>query len=207
MFHPESLIIIGAGGHAKVVLDAVLISGISESIIFADDDALLLDKKFQGFDVLCDVNQALAFENRFHVAIGDNLTRGRIFESGNYAKAVSVFHSKSIISKSALLERGIFVAAGAIIGPNAKIGRGTIVNHSSVVDHDCKVGNFSHIAPGAILSGGVEVGSRTLIGLGAKLLPGVKVGDDSVVASGAIVLNSFPSNSRLAGVPARLMNK
>lgn len=207
MLHRESLIIIGAGGHAKVVLDSLLISGISEPIIFADDNTFLLGKKFQGFDVLCDVNQALVSENRFHVAIGDNLIRGRIFESGNYDNAVSVFHSKSIISKSALLERGIFVAAGAIIGPNAKIGRGTIVNHSSVIDHDCNVGNYCHIAPGAILSGGVEVGSRTLIGLGAKLLPGVKVGDNSIVASGAIVLNSFPSNSRLAGVPAKLINK
>jgi sugar O-acyltransferase (sialic acid O-acetyltransferase NeuD family) len=201
----KSLVIIGAGGHAKVVLDALLLSGLSESIFIADDNVTILGKKFQDFDILCDVKKAIASGNKFHVAIGDNLIRSKLYESAKFEDAISIFHPQSIISRSAFFEGGVFVAAGVIIGPDVEIGRGAIVNHSSVIDHDCNVGRYCHIAPGSILGGGVEVGARTLIGMGAKLLPGVKIGADSIIAAGAVVLEDFPSNSIVAGIPAKLM--
>jgi len=198
----DSILILGAGGHAKVVLDALLRQGLRRAgVEVADDGVALQGREFLGAPV-----RALADcqARRFHVAIGAAAARERAFGRlrGQGRVALSVLHTAASISPLAVLGEGVFVAAQAVVGPAAQLGEGVIVNHGAVVDHDCVVGAFSHIAPNATLGGGVTIGRRVLVGAGATLLPGVRVGDDTIIGAGALVARSIDAGGTWVGVPA-----
>lgn len=197
--------LIGAGGHAKVVLDALLADGVELSAIRIRDGR----PDMQGRDLLGAAIDTPELEDRLsgqdvHVAIGAIGTRARLLDSAVAlgARAVRVVHPSAQVSRFAAVGDGTFVAATAVIGPSASVGRGVIVNHGAVVDHDCIVGDFCHIAPNASLGGGVRLGDRVLIGAGAVVLPGVSIGDDAIVGAGAVVICDAPANAEWVGVPA-----
>jgi sugar O-acyltransferase (sialic acid O-acetyltransferase NeuD family) len=198
----DSILILGAGGHAKVVLDALLRQGLRrEGVEVADDGVALQGREFLGAPVRA---LAACLARRFHVAIGAAVARERAFGRlrGQGRVALSVLHTAASISPLAVLGEGVFVAAQAVVGPAAQLGEGVIVNHGAVVDHDCVVGAFSHIAPNATLGGGVTIGRRVLVGAGATLLPGVRVGDDTIIGAGALVARSIDGGGTWIGVPA-----
>ncbi len=200
----DDLIILGAGGHCKVVAD--VISGSTGVRIRAihDVNVSVHGKFIEG----CEVTpwpplQTIAAP--IHIAIGDCNRRADIAEEVLQASIplYSVISENALISPSAELMLGVFVAAGVIIAADSRIGRATIINHNAVVDHDTMVGDYSHIAPSATLCGGVWVGSRTLIGAGAVVLPGVKVGSGVVIGAGSVVNRDVPNDACVAGMPAR----
>jgi len=200
------LIILGSGGHAKVVLDALIVGGFSPDDICVRDDAakregqLLLGVRIRNPAITSE----LSGEN-FHVAIGMAPVRERLCRGAEEmgALAITVLHPGATVSASAEVGTGSFVGARAVIGPDARCGRGAIVNHGAVVDHDCIVGDFCHIAPNATLGGGAMVGDRTLVGAGATVLPGIRIGSDVTVGAGAVVTHDIPAGERWAGAPAR----
>lgn len=202
----EALLIVGAGGHAKVVIDAIrCLHGADCLLQLVDDDLRLVLESVMGLPVIVPVATGLGAGRRFHVAIGGNLLRARVAQDCLRAglQYQTVVHPWSIVAASATLGQGCFVAGGGVVGPEASLGEGCIVNHGAVVDHDCRIGDFCHIGPNATLAGKVQLGAQVLIGAGANILPGVSVGDGCVVGAGAVVLHDMPAGTTYVGVPAR----
>jgi len=202
----EQIVIVGAGGHAKVVLDALLASGVQRTrIIVMDDAPALRGREILGFPIQVPVAPAAVAALSFHVAIGEGARREQLSRALTAAGGTqaSVVHPAATIAASAVLGAGAFIAARAVVGPAVTIGPGAIVNHGAVVDHDSTVGAYAHIAPNAVLGGAACVGARTLIGAGAAVLPGQSVGDDAVIGAGAVVVRDVPGGKIWIGVPAR----
>ena len=197
------ILVLGSGGHAKVVLDALLASGTGTAdIALCDEDATKAGHQVLGFTVQ---PLDLGAGRRAHVAIGAAAARERLYAACAEAgiAPLTVRHPAARIAGSAAIEDGAFLAAGAVVGPDARIGLGAIVNHNAVVDHDCEVGACAHIAPSATLGGGVRIGRNALIGAGAVVLPGLTVGEGATVGAGAVVARAIGAGETWAGVPAR----
>ena len=202
----EPLFLVGAGGHGLVVLDAIeRAEGALQGVYIFDQSESRIGQKaldliVQRFDPAANMKG-----RRFHVCIGGNTARARLF--GVLAEAggipATVIHPMATIARSAIVGSGSFVAARGIVAPDAVVGEGVIINHGTVVDHECIVGKFCHIAPGATLAGNVRVGDRVMVGAGANILPGLRIGDDAIIGAGAVVTTEVPSKTTYVGVPAR----
>ena len=205
----ERLVLIGGGGHAKVVLDAYRLGHLDVHIEVHDDDPAKHGEACLGIPIGTPIGPLDAYRCACHVAIGHNETRRRIGVAlaGAGSTLVSVVHPRAIVSADSEVGAGAFVAAGAVIAPASRLGVGAIVNHLAIVDHDCVVGDWCHIAPGAVLGGGVTVGSDCLLGSGAVVLPGVTIGDRAVIGAGAVVTRDVAPGATVAGSPAKEMNE
>jgi sugar O-acyltransferase (sialic acid O-acetyltransferase NeuD family) len=197
--------LIGAGGHAKVVLDALLVSGtpISELKI-RDGDTARAGQSVLGVGIAVPELDISLTGAAFHVAIGSCTARENLYQrgAGLGMAGLTITHPAATLSHAAEIAVGCFVAAGAIIGPDARIGSGVIINHGAIIDHDCVVGDFSHIGPNATLGGAAKVGARVLVGAGAVILPGLNIGDDAVIGAGAVVTRDVGAGETWVGNPA-----
>ena len=194
--------IYGAGGHGKVVLDAMH----QASLVcdgFVDDKSM---SQWAGLPVFSPAILTQENDIRIHLAIGDCAIRQKIASSLIAAQLQSVKHPAAVVSLSAAVGEGSFLAAGAIVGPNAKVGQHCIINHHAVVDHDCVVGDFCHIAPHVSLCGGVKIGHGVLVGAGAVILPGLSVGDAAIIGAGAVVTKNVESGVTVVGNPAYVIS-
>ncbi|HEY0824810.1 MAG TPA: NeuD/PglB/VioB family sugar acetyltransferase [Ramlibacter sp.] len=197
----QPLLILGAGGHGRVVADAALAQGWERVLVSDRDPARSGQQLLPGMEVL-PLEQALARAAVVHVAIGSAGAREREAKALGLPLA-TVVHPRASMSRHAEIGAGCFVAAQAVVAPGARLGVAVIVNHGAVVDHDVEVGDFTHVAPLVALGGAVRIGSRVLLGSGCKVLPGVRVGDDVVVGAGAVVRGNLEGPGVYAGVPAR----
>jgi sugar O-acyltransferase (sialic acid O-acetyltransferase NeuD family) len=204
------LLIIGAGGHAKVVLSALKRAGEQVAGLI-DANAALHGASVLGVPVLGGDDEVLRrppAEVRLVNGIGSTgrpLKRKEVFErfkNKGYA-FVAVVDPTAILAEEVELAEGAQVLAGAVLQPGARIGMNSIVNTRASVDHDAKVGAHVHIAPGAVLSGSVVVGDLAHIGTGAALKQGIRIGTGAVVGIGAAVTRDITADSTVAGVPAR----
>jgi len=201
-------VVVGAGGHARVVMDALLCSdNIQNSFVFADDDVALHGLVMLGVPVRGLASQLIQSGTNFHIAVGANRTREKLYHRFVDIGGVpfSVRHPSACISQFSKFSRASFVAALAVVAPASVIGLGVIINHSAVVDHDCAVGDFCHVAPGATLAGGVVLGRGVFVGAGARVLPGVTIGAEAVIGAGAVVTKNVPPNTKVLGVPGRIV--
>ncbi|HSH92069.1 MAG TPA: NeuD/PglB/VioB family sugar acetyltransferase [Ramlibacter sp.] len=200
-----SLLILGAGGHGRVVADAALASRVWSSVSACDRNPAHSAGELLPGVPLHPIESALASAAPVHIAIGNAASREREANAIRADLVATVIHPAATVSSHATVAAGCFIAAQAVVAPGASLGRCVIVNHGAVIDHDVKVGDFSHIAPLVALGGGSQVGSRTLVGSGASVLPGVRVGDDVVIGAGAVVRDHLDQPGIYAGVPARRM--
>jgi sugar O-acyltransferase (sialic acid O-acetyltransferase NeuD family) len=205
MLTDTDIIFFGAGGHAKVVFDALQASdGEHPGLTVVDDNPALVGQDFFGIPVQRgDACEQLA-RFRFHVAIGRNAVRQAVFARlrGWGGLPLTVLHPRAQVSPHARVGEGGFLAAGCVVAPASVIGEGVIVNHAAVVDHDCQVGAYSHIAPNVTLGGNVRIGTGVLVGAAAVILPGVTVGDGCIVGAGAVVIANLPAATTVVGVRA-----
>jgi sugar O-acyltransferase (sialic acid O-acetyltransferase NeuD family) len=188
----KRLIVIGAGGHGRVVADAA-----DQPVVFLDDN-LELD------GVVGSINQLEQIKEKgdaIIVAIGDNKIRMEILSKCE--NTATIIHPSAVISESATVGCGTVVFANVVINPNSTIGRGCILNTSSTVDHDCVLGDGVHISPGAHLGGNVTVGDCTWVGIGASIKHGTTLGKNVMVGAGAAVVNDVPDGVTVVGVPAK----
>ncbi|MGH6713941.1 MAG: acetyltransferase, partial [Bradyrhizobium sp.] len=194
-----SLIVLCAGGHARVVIEALLSRGTRPNGV-TDRDSALVGTLIGGVPITGPDEDILKMRpdqvelvnglgNRASRSSSGLSARRKLFDrfvALGYAFPV-ISHASTVIASDAFLGAGAQVMAGAIIQPAARLGRNVLVNSRAVVEHDCQVGDHSHIAPGAVLCGGVLVGEGAHVGAGAVVLGGVSVGAGAVVAAGAIV--------------------
>ena len=196
-----TLLILGAGGHGRVVADAALAQGWDRVLVSDRDPARCGQMLLRDIPVL-PLQEAVAQCTVLHVAIGSAGARER--EAGAVGLPLAtVRHPSASCSPYADVGDGCLLAAQCVVAPGARVGLSVIVNHGAVVDHDVEVGDFTHIAPLAALGGGVRIGRRVLVGSGAKVLPGVRIADDVVVGAGAVVRGNLDTAGVYAGVPAR----
>ncbi len=191
--------ILGASGHAKVIVDIFKKNG--ESIEgFFDDNLNLLE--FSGMQSRGAVHDAQEVEGSYIIAIGANKVRQRISQSLklHFVKAI---HPKAVIDESVQIDEGTVVMAGAVINVDSTIGKHVIINTGAVVDHDCVVEDFAHLSPNVTLSGNVKVGEGVHIGAGAVVIPGVKIGRWATVGAGTVVIKDVPEGATVVGSPAR----
>lgn len=196
------LVIIGAGGHGRVVADAAMAQGHWRRIVATDGNPARCSGELLPGVSLVTPEQARAPGALFHVAIGNAQSREREAALARGLLA-SVIHPHATVSPFSEVGAGSFVAAQAVVAPRATLGVSVIVNHGAVVDHDCQVGDFTHIAPQAALGGGVQIGARVLVGSGARVLPGLRVCDDVTLGAGTVVIGPVTQPGVYAGVPAR----
>ena len=207
MNHP--LIIVGAGGHAKVVAEAAKLSGF-EIVGFVDQSPDRWGTKIFGIPVLGDES---VFESPDHndcvavVAVGDNMLRESIATRllARNVKFSVVVHPSAVISPSATLGNGTVVLAGVVINSMATVGNHCIVNTMASVDHDCLVEDFSHLSPGVHLAGNCKIGRLAHIGIGVNVLPNISVGPRVIIGGGAAVTCDIPADVVALGVPAKVV--
>lgn len=194
--------VIGAGGHAKVVIATLQAAGY-ESIVVFDDDPAKWGTELLGLRVTGPVSEVRERELEWGlIAIGDNLQRKEM-ASTLALEWLRLVHPSACVHDSVVLGAGTVVFAGAVIQPDTVVGTHSIINTRAALDHDCQLGNFVHIAPGASLCGGVGVGEGTLVGVGASAIPGVRIGSWSTVGAGAAVVADLPDGTLALGVPAK----
>lgn len=203
------LLILGAGGHGKVVAEAAVASGRWRTIAFLDGRFPALSSVLEWPVIGTDAQatQFLPRDREIFVAIGDNRLRLQLLESlreSGFA-VPAIVHPNAWVSPSARVGEGTVLVAGAVVNAGASLGRGCIVNTGASVDHDCSIGDGVHVSPGAHIGGGAVVSARTWIGIGAAIRHRVKIGADVVVGAGAAVIADLPDGVKAMGVPARVV--
>ena len=197
-----SIIIKGAGGHARVVIDCARAQGRTVECAYDPfNDGELYGIPIRQNYASSDFPTATAV-----VAIGDNAVRRQ--EAGGVKHGfTNVIHPSSLVSPLATIGEGNMILQGSIVQAAARIGNHVILNTGSQVDHDCNIGDFVHIAPGVILCGNVQVGEGSLIGTGAIIIPGKKVGAWSIIGAGSVVIDNIPDYVVAVGNPAKVIKR
>jgi sugar O-acyltransferase (sialic acid O-acetyltransferase NeuD family) len=199
------IILLGSGGHAKVVKDTLTELGV-KILGITDPDPKSYGKVRIGLQVLGGDDyvtkhstDTLKLVNGIGT-IGRVIARRKVFEEFKRKgyEFLTVVHPSAILANDVILEEGVQVMAGAVIQPGVRIGRNVIINTRATIDHDCVIGDHSHIAPGATLSGNIHVGEAVHIGVGATVIQGINIGMESIVAGGAIVFENVESKKTVS---------
>lgn len=205
-------VVVGAGGHAKVVAEALVASGV-EVRGFVDPSMPAGTPVVHGSVLGDDAWLAALPATERTVAVGVGATssvaaRRRIVESLESAGAtvVGCRHPSSIVAASASVDPTAQILALSIVNPSATVGAHTVVYSAAVVEHDCTVGDFAYLSPRAVLCGGARVGDGAFVGAAATVLPGVSIGDGATVAAGAVVTDDVAPGATVVGVPARVVD-
>lgn len=205
------IVIIGAGGQARIVYEILSFDRNVEVVAFVDTVVHGSDEQIMGVPLIGDhsvlpklikdgVKGAI-------IAIGDNKVRAERFDeiSDMGLEPVSAIHPTSYIAPSARLGRGVTVAIGAIIGTCTRIGNNVIINNGAVVDHENEIEDSVHIAPRCCLAGRVTVKRGTLIGIGSVVAQYLTIGENVTIGAGSVVLEGIPDNVVAVGAPAKVI--
>ena len=205
------VIIAGAGGHGRIVLDILRCAGVHRPVGFLDANEDLHGAEVAGLPVLGHLNLLPRLKSQgvsgAIVAIGDNRVRrtyaGKLAAAG--LTLIRAVHPSAVVSPTAALGDNLVVAAGAVLCTDSRIGDSAIINTAATIDHECDIGPGAHICPGVHLAGRVTIGEEALVGIGANILPCLTIGHHSVIGGGALVRQSVPPRCTAVGVPARII--
>lgn len=207
----RSLLVIGAGGHGRVVADAAEVSGVWCEVAFLDDlyPELVSSGRWPVIGALQGSTAVPGNWTDCVVAIGDNAVR---LERQAYMRSLGltaaiVIHPSAQIASDVVLGEGTVVFANAVINTGSRLGEAVIVNTAATLDHDSRIGAGVHISPGAHLAGGVTVGDRSWIGIGAAVIQGKTIGADVTIGAGGVVTRDIADGITAVGVPARALEE
>lgn len=197
------MLLYGAGGHAKVVIDCLLSQEQEVHGIFDDKSDLV---SLNGFDVLGRYDSEYLSNQELVVSIGDNQIRKNVIANikHKFGKAI---HKSAIVSRYAQIGEGSVILHNTVLQSGAKIGKHCIINTSSSIDHSCVVENFVHVSPKVTLCDNVKVGEGTHIGAGATVIPQITIGKWCVIGAGAVITQNLPDYSFVVGVPGKVIRK
>ena len=203
------IVVIGRGGHSKVIADMILSDQENDIVCYLDDKYAglgLVENTYYG--PISSAMQLVEHFNdlKFIVAIGDNKVRQSIVQklklsAENY---ISVIHKSAVISPSAKIGQGTVIMPNSVINADTKIGVHSIINTGSVIEHESILGDFSHVCPGTTLTGTVQIGEGGYIGAGSTIIPNIKIGDWAIIGAGATVITDIPSHCTAVGIPAKI---
>ena len=197
----KKVIVIGGGGHAKVVIDCIQSAG--DSVVGILDDHLPVGTAVVGVPVLGALDTYTGYKDcSFIIAIGNNAVRKAISQRLAVSWHTAI-HPSAVVSRYATVGEGTVVLANAVINADASVGRHCIVNTAAVVEHDNKLFDFVHISPRAALAGNVTVGECSQVGIGAALRQGITICEDCLIGANAAVVKDITEKGIYAGVPAR----
>ena len=213
----QPLLVYGASGHAKVVIDIVERAGGLEIAFLVDDDLRIKGTRFFGYRVIGDRQDLDAWLKRNRavstmgviVAIGDNAARVRV-AAGLKRKGLiptSAIHPSACIGRNVAIGAGTVIMGGCVINSDTTIGDNVIINTGATVDHDCSVGAGVHLAPGVHLCGNVRVGAGALLGVGTVVIPGISIGRDAIIGAGTTVIRDIAAGVTATGTPCRVIAK
>ena len=200
--------IIGAGGHAKVVFDALFSAKKHEVLGFVDDDPKLAGTTLFNLPVAGQIG-LLDGVKGYIAAIGDNAGRKEkheFYKNKGYLP-VNAIHRNAVISPHAVMGSGILLCANVVVNPGAHIGDNAILYAACTIAHDCLISKHAYISPGSNISGGARIGAGAFLGSGAVVLPKIKIGEWSIVGAGAVVTEDIPAHVTVAGVPAKIIKR
>lgn len=211
----KKIVVIGTGGHAKVIVDIIEKESIYEIVGFIDN-RLDVGTKILNYKVVGKEEDLKLLSQKKSIyggviAIGDNSIRAKIessiksfFPTFNYIKCI---HPQSTIARDVCIGLGSVVMAGVIINTSSEIGNHCILNTNSSLDHDNSMMDFSSIAPNAVTGGNVKIGKFSVVGIGATILHGISIGSNSIVGGGSLVLKDIKPNSLYFGNPAKFIRE
>ncbi|MEK3683099.1 acetyltransferase [Paenibacillus sp. FSL R10-2736] len=204
----EKLIIIGAGGHGKVVADIAKQMNKWKIICFLDDNELL--KECLGFEIIGKTSRVNEYIKDFDIfiAIGDNDAREKIqkrLESRN-ASIPLIIHPHAVLGSEVKIGYGSVIMAGVVINSSTKIGKGCIINTSSSIDHDNNIEDYVHISPGVHLAGNVKIGRQSWLGVGSIVINNIFICKQCKLGAGAVVVKNIVHPGTYVGIPARRRN-
>lgn len=207
----SGLLVVGAGGHGRVVADTAMEDGRWDKIAFLDDRYAQIDS-IMNWPVLGTLLQAQEYLQEYPdliVALGENSLRVKLLMSYKKLgfKLPVLVHPSAFVSRAARVNPGTVVFPRAAVNAGAGIGFGSIINTGAVVDHDCLLGEGVHICPGASLAGDVKVGNYSWVGIGTSVIQNVTIGENVFIGAGSVIVKDIGSNVKVFGVPGRVVNQ
>lgn len=203
-------LILGAGGHGRVVLDILLQTGRCHVVGFLDNNTAIHDRHIDGVPVYGGINQLDRLRRELDidgviVAIGDNGVRRGLARKIDAAgiDLLNAIHPSATLAFNATIGRNVVIAAGAVVCAHCQIGSSVILNTGCIIDYQTMIGEGSHICPGVRIAGRVKVEPGTFVGIGATVIPNVTLGCESIVGAGTVVTEDVPALGTVVGVPAR----
>ena len=204
---PTRIIVLGAGGHAAVLIEALLSTSAYDIIGLIDPAPVapvVLGLPVLGGDELLPELHAEGVRAAV-LGLGANGARARLAHrlSGFGFELPVIVHASAFVASSARIEAGAVIMARAVVGTRTLVGPAAIVNTGAVIDHDGNLAEAVHVAPGVAIAGTVSIGARALIGVGSSIRPGVTVGADAIIGAGSAVVSDVEQGATVGGVPAR----
>jgi len=211
----KKIILVGGGGHCKVVIDALLQQD-KYDIVGIIDLQERVGNKISGIPIIGADSELENYYKkgiRFSLittgSIGNPNLRIKLF---NLAKKIgfefpNVVHPNATVSKSAEIGKGNYIAPGVIINSGSIVGNNCIINTGALIDHDCRIGDFVHIAPGVVVSGGVDIGKYSHIGTGSSIIQNLKIGKNTIIGAGSVVVKDIGDNIVAYGNPCKKRKK
>jgi len=208
----KKIVLIGAGGHCKVIIDIIESNNEYEIIGITNKNnggSKIYDIPIIGDDELLMQCLDSGVEYAF-IALGgleDIKMRNKLFTmvKGLGYKIPTLIHAKAIVSLHSDIGEGTCVMPGAIINSGVKIGYNCIINSGAIIEHDCVIGNNTHISPNATIAGGVNIGNNTHIGIGSSVIQSLRIGCNVTIGAGAVVLDNIKNNAVAVGIPAKII--
>lgn len=194
------MILFGASGHAKVILDILFLTGSDVEYIIDNNPK---SENLFGIPVKKEY-QDTTIKSSALIAIGNNNIRKKIADANDLIYETAI-HPSSVVSRFSNVESGTVVMAGVVINPSVSVGKHCILNTGSVIDHDCIIEDFVHISPNASLAGNVLIGEGSQVGIGASIIQGVRVGKWCTIGAGAVIIKDVPDYAVVVGNPGKII--
>ena len=205
----KKLVIVGAGGHARVVLDTALllnhrIHGILDLQFNESGEYILGIPVIGGTELLKQLNPD---EFMIAIAIGDNHSRANWHDkvqSHGFELCTLIHPTANLSEQEMKIEPGVFINAGAVINACVSIGTGTIINTGAIIDHECEIGKFVHVAPGCSIAGRVKIGDSSFIGIGAAIIDKITIGSRAIIGANSTISKAVNEGEKVVGINKRV---